>query len=65
MSAAPLLELRDVRTGFGGNTVLHGCSYHVNPGEIAAVLGLTPAGLEERIVRMLGALRIEVPGVAA
>src|SRR5688500_11666203 len=40
----PLLELRDVRTGFGGNTVLHGCSYHVNPGEIAAVLGLNGAG---------------------
>lgn len=40
----PLLELQDVRTGFGGNTVLHGCSYHVNPGEIAAVLGLNGAG---------------------
>ena len=40
----PLVELRDVRTGFGGNTVLHGCSYHVNPGEIAAVLGLNGAG---------------------
>jgi DNA-binding NarL/FixJ family response regulator len=34
-------------------------------GEIAEVLGLTPAELEDRIVRMLGALRIEVPGVAA
>ena len=40
----PLVELRDVSTGFGANTVLHGCSYHVNRGEIAGVLGLNGAG---------------------
>ncbi len=39
-----LLEVRDVRTGFGANTVLHGCSYHVDAGEIAGVLGLNGAG---------------------
>ena len=39
-----LLELHDVRTGFGANTVLHGCSYHVSHGEVAAVLGLNGAG---------------------
>ena len=39
-----LLELRDVRTGFGANTVLHECSYHVSQGEIAGVLGLNGAG---------------------
>ncbi|HYI44131.1 MAG TPA: ABC transporter ATP-binding protein [Actinomycetota bacterium] len=39
-----LLELRDVSTGFGANTVLHGCSYHVSKGEIAGVLGLNGAG---------------------
>lgn len=33
--------------------------------EIAEVLHIQPAELEERIVRMLGALRIEIPGVAA
>lgn len=33
--------------------------------EIAEVLRLSPAGLEDRIVRMLGALRVETPGVAA
>lgn len=33
--------------------------------EIATVLQIPPAELEERILRMLGALRIEVPGVAA
>lgn len=45
MSESPyLLELRDIRTGFGANTVLHGCSYHVKEGEIAGVLGLNGAG---------------------
>lgn len=39
-----LLEVRDVRTGFGANTVLHGCSYHVDHAEIAGVLGLNGAG---------------------
>ncbi len=33
--------------------------------EIADVLRLSPAELEERVVRMLGALRVETPGVAA
>lgn len=45
MSESPyLLELRDVSTGFGANTVLHGCNYHVSKGEIAGVLGLNGAG---------------------
>jgi branched-chain amino acid transport system ATP-binding protein len=39
-----LLELDSVHTGFGANTVLHGCSYRVEQGEIAAVLGLNGAG---------------------
>jgi len=39
-----LLELHDVRTGFGANTVLHGCSYHVSEGEVVGVLGLNGAG---------------------
>ena len=44
MTDQHLLELQDVRTGFGANTVLHDCSYHVRQGEIAAVLGLNGAG---------------------
>lgn len=34
-------------------------------GQIAEVLRLPASELEERIVRMLGALRVEVPGIAA
>lgn len=44
MTATHLVELQDVSTGFGANTVLHGCSYHVADGEVAAVLGLNGAG---------------------
>lgn len=39
-----VLELRDVYTGFGANTVLHGCSYEVPDGSVTAVLGLNGAG---------------------
>ena len=38
---------------------------HTERREIAGVLRLSPRELEERIVRMLGALRVETPGVAA
>jgi branched-chain amino acid transport system ATP-binding protein len=39
-----LLEVRDVRAGFGATTVLHGLSYSVEPGEIAGIFGLNGAG---------------------
>ncbi|MEX2457741.1 MAG: ABC transporter ATP-binding protein [Actinomycetota bacterium] len=41
---AVLLEVDAVVAGFGANVVLHGCSYSVHEGEIAAVLGLNGAG---------------------
>lgn len=39
-----LLEATDLRAGFGSNTVLHGVSFSVREGEIAAILGLNGAG---------------------
>ena len=39
-----LLEALDLRAGFGSNTVLHGVSFRVHEGEIAAILGLNGAG---------------------
>jgi branched-chain amino acid transport system ATP-binding protein len=44
MSAKVLLEASDLRAGFGSNTVLHGVSFRVHEGEIAAILGLNGAG---------------------
>lgn len=53
-----LLELRDVRTGFGANTVLHNCSYHVAEGEIAGVLGLNGAGKSVSLKVVAGLLPV-------
>ena len=39
-----LLEADDLRSGFGSNAVLHGVSFQVRRGEIAAILGLNGAG---------------------
>lgn len=40
----PLLQVEGLRAGFGANTVLHGLSFEVAGGEIAAMLGLNGAG---------------------
>ena len=39
-----LLEIDDIHAGFGSQPVLHGVSFNVFEGEIAAVLGLNGAG---------------------
>lgn len=39
-----LLEASELVAGFGSNTVLHGVSFRVHEGEIAAILGLNGAG---------------------
>lgn len=39
-----LLEVENVRAGFGSNTVLHGLSFSVEEGEIAGIFGLNGAG---------------------
>ncbi|GAA5186176.1 ABC transporter ATP-binding protein [Rugosimonospora acidiphila] len=43
MSAA-LLDVRDVRAGYGGTETLRGASLHVDPAEIVALLGENGAG---------------------
>jgi branched-chain amino acid transport system ATP-binding protein len=42
--SATLLDVTDVRAGFGSNAVLHGVTMQVREGEIAGVLGLNGAG---------------------
>ncbi|HSE78599.1 MAG TPA: ABC transporter ATP-binding protein [Alphaproteobacteria bacterium] len=44
MSAAALLEVHDLRAGYGDVAVLHGVDLAVQPGEIVAVLGSNGAG---------------------
>jgi branched-chain amino acid transport system ATP-binding protein len=42
--AGPLLQLQEIRAGFGSNTVLHGISMDLAEGETAGVFGLNGAG---------------------
>jgi branched-chain amino acid transport system ATP-binding protein len=44
MSEGPLLEVNNIRAGFGSQTVLHGVSLAVREGEIAGIFGLNGAG---------------------
>ena len=44
MTSKVLLEATGLRAGFGSNAVLHGVSFRVHEGEIAAILGLNGAG---------------------
>jgi branched-chain amino acid transport system ATP-binding protein len=44
MSQAPLLELRDVRAGYGPVDVLHGLTIEVRRGEIVCLIGANGAG---------------------
>jgi branched-chain amino acid transport system ATP-binding protein len=44
MAAAPLLEMEDVRAGYGPTSVLHGISLSVPEGEIVSLLGANGAG---------------------
>jgi len=39
-----LLELRDIRAGYGSIQILHGVSLHVDAGEVVAVIGPNGAG---------------------
>jgi peptide/nickel transport system ATP-binding protein len=41
---APLLEVRDLAVGFPGQVVVHGVSFHIDPGETLALVGESGCG---------------------
>jgi peptide/nickel transport system ATP-binding protein len=41
---APLLEVRDLAVGFPGRVVVHGISFHIDPGEALALVGESGCG---------------------
>jgi peptide/nickel transport system ATP-binding protein len=41
---APLLEVRDLAVGFPGQVVVHGISFHIDPGETLALVGESGCG---------------------
>ncbi len=58
MKAGPLLELVDVRVGYGAVEVLKGISLRVGSGEIVAILGANGAGKSTAMHTVAGALSI-------
>ena len=52
-----LLEVRDLRTGYGHVPVLHGVDITVHPGETAVILGLNGAGKTTTMMTVAGLLR--------
>lgn len=57
MSSAPILELRDVRAGYGSIDVLHGVNLTIGRGEVVALLGPNGAGKSTTIKVISGLLR--------
>ena len=51
-----LLDVQDLRSGYGALPVLHGVSFSVNRGETAVLLGLNGAGKSTTVMNLCGAL---------
>ncbi len=52
-----LLDVQGLESGYGKKTVLQGVSFHVNEGEVVAVLGHNGAGKSTTLRTVLGLLR--------
>ncbi len=57
MSGSPILELRNVRAGYGSIDVLHGVNLSIGRGEVVALLGPNGAGKSTTIKVISGLLR--------
>lgn len=53
----PLLELRDLRTGYGSLPILQGLSFEIEEGETAVLLGLNGAGKTTTVISLAGLLK--------
>jgi branched-chain amino acid transport system ATP-binding protein len=59
----PLLELTDLRTGYGHVPVLHGVNLAVEEGETAVIMGLNGAGKTTTLMTIAGLLRPWAGGI--
>ena len=55
--AAPLLEVRNLRAGYGPTEVLHGLSFSIPEGSITALLGANGAGKTTTLRAVCGTVR--------
>jgi branched-chain amino acid transport system ATP-binding protein len=53
-----LLEVRDLRTGYGALPVLHGINFEIEEGEFGVMLGLNGAGKSTTMMALTGLLRV-------
>lgn len=53
----PLLEVKQVHSGYGGMEVLHGISVYANPGELVTVIGPNGAGKSTLLKTIFGLLK--------
>jgi branched-chain amino acid transport system ATP-binding protein len=53
----PLLEVDDLRTGYGQLPVLHGMTFAVEEGQTAVILGLNGAGKTTTLITVAGLLK--------
>lgn len=53
----PILEIDDVRAGYGDLQVLHGLSLEVHPGEVVALMGTNGAGKSTTLKTIVGLLK--------
>lgn len=56
VSDAPVLSVRDLRSGYGNLPVLHGLSFDIARGSVAVMLGLNGAGKSTTVKVLCGAL---------
>lgn len=53
-----LLEVKDLRTGYGALPVLHGINFEIDEGEFGVMLGLNGAGKSTTMMTLTGMLRV-------
>ncbi len=59
MSMQPILELKDVHSGYGSIKALKGVSLKVMPGEIVAIIGANGAGKSTTLMTICGIIKAE------
>jgi energy-coupling factor transport system ATP-binding protein len=63
MSLKPVLDVKDLRFGYGATDVLKGISFDVRPGEVVAILGRNGSGKTTMLKNIIGLLKPREKGM--